>query len=107
MIDTFTLCERLRQIQKAGQEADELEARLIAAGVDVDVAARAADKAFRAGPLCLAKTRKGTPCLCLGDGRGSRCHLHGGASTGPRTNEGKRRALAALERYRKRMAAKG
>jgi len=94
------LVQRFRQIDAAAQEAEELERRLIGAGVDPEVAGRAADKAFHNGPLCLAKTRKGTPCLCLGDGRGGRCKLHGGMSTGPKTEEGKRRALAALRRYR-------
>jgi hypothetical protein len=93
------LIQRFRQIDAAAREAEELQRRLIAAGVDPEVAGRAADKAFH-HPLCLAKTRKGTPCLCLGDGRGGRCKLHGGMSTGPKTAEGKRRALEALRRYR-------
>ncbi len=46
--------------------------------------------------LCKAKTRKGTPCLALGDGRGGRCKNHGGQSTGPTTTSGKARASAAL-----------
>jgi hypothetical protein len=96
----LALAQRLHAIERAGREADELEARLIAAGVAPAAAARAAEKAFRSGALCMARTRAGTPCLCIGDGRGGRCDLHGGASTGPRTPEGKRRALAALERYR-------
>ncbi|MGC9162995.1 MAG: HGGxSTG domain-containing protein [Thiomonas sp.] len=36
----------------------------------------------------------------MGDGRGGRCKLHGGMSTGPKTETGKRRALEALKRYR-------
>ena len=94
------LAERLRQIDSAAREADALESRLIEAGVSPEQAERAAEKAFRSGPLCMARTRKGTPCLCIGDGRGGRCKFHGGTSTGPRTPEGKRRALAALARYR-------
>ncbi|MBW4048849.1 MAG: hypothetical protein HIU89_13255 [Proteobacteria bacterium] len=50
--------------------------------------------------LCKAKTRKGTACLALGAGRGGRCKNHGGESTGPKTDAGRKRALAALERYR-------
>lgn len=57
------------------------------------------------GELCEAKTRRGTPCKALALANG-RCPLHGGLSTGPRTPEGKRRALANLElgpgRLRKR-----
>lgn len=50
--------------------------------------------------LCKAKTRKGTPCLALGDGAGGRCKNHGGLSTGPTTPKGKQRALEALVRAR-------
>jgi hypothetical protein len=39
-------------------------------------------------PRCGARTRRGTPCRAQGRGRGGRCHLHGGASTGPRTAAG-------------------
>ncbi len=46
--------------------------------------------------LCKAKTRKGTLCIALGDGAGGRCKNHGGQSTGPRTANGKARAMAAL-----------
>ena len=45
---------------------------------------------------CGAKTRTGKPCKAPGNGRGGRCKMHGGASTGPRTAEGKARSLAAL-----------
>lgn len=50
--------------------------------------------------LCGAKTRKGTPCkrMALANGR---CPNHGGLSTGPRTIEGKKKALANLIQYRK------
>ena len=49
------------------------------------------------GSKCGAKSRKGTPCgQAAGwgtDHPGSgRCKLHGGASTGPKTEEGKRKA---------------
>jgi len=52
-----------------------------------------ADEATRCG----AKTRKGTPCRCRGFGRGGRCKLHGGMSTGPKTAEGLKRTVAALQ----------
>lgn len=53
-------------------------------------------------PRCAAKTRAGTPCRAQGLGRGHRCPLHGGLSTGPTTDEGKVKALEALERGRHR-----
>lgn len=80
---------------------------LIERGVDPERAEKAAAKAERNGyGLCLAKTRKGTPCIALGDGHGGRCKFHGGRSTGPRTPEGKRRSLEALARGRKTALAK-
>ena len=55
---------------------------------------------------CNAKTRKGTPCQARGFGKGGRCKFHGGASTGPRTPEGKARALAAARAGFERWKAK-
>ena len=52
--------------------------------------------ARKSKPVCGAKTRKGTLCKAPGNGKGGRCKLHGGMSTGPRTPEGKTRSLAAL-----------
>ncbi|MGR5430187.1 HGGxSTG domain-containing protein [Vibrio astriarenae] len=40
-------------------------------------------------PLCGAKTRGGTPCKRKGSKANGRCRLHGGRSTGPKTQEGK------------------
>lgn len=40
----------------------------------------------------------GKPCQAKLLFKGGRCKLHGGLSTGPRTAEGKRRALLALQR---------
>ena len=50
---------------------------------------------------CGAKTRTGTPCKRKPELGRTRCRCHGGCSTGPRTPEGRARALAALERGRK------
>jgi len=41
---------------------------------------------------CGAKTRAGTPCKQQGIYINGRCKLHGGLSTGPITEDGKRRA---------------
>jgi hypothetical protein len=54
--------------------------------------------------VCGAKTRKGAPCQAQGRGKGGRCKLHGGMSTGPKTPEGKARSLAALRSCHTRFA---
>jgi len=41
---------------------------------------------------CGAKTRKGTPCKRRDIYENGRCRLHGGLSTGPRTEAGKRKS---------------
>lgn len=41
------------------------------------------------GMICGAKTRKGTPCKQKGIFKSGRCKLHGGMSTGPKTQAGK------------------
>lgn len=51
---------------------------------------------------CGAQTRKGTPCRAKALPGRTRCKYHGGASTGPRTAEGKARIAEA---QRKRWAA--
>ncbi|KJG58537.1 hypothetical protein UA38_06530 [Photobacterium kishitanii] len=40
-------------------------------------------------PLCGAKTRSGEPCKRKGNKRNGRCKLHGGKSTGAKTEQGK------------------
>ena len=44
------------------------------------------------GGTCNAKTRAGTPCKQRGLYTSGRCKLHGGLSTGPKTEEGKKRS---------------
>lgn len=44
------------------------------------------------GMTCGAKTRAGTPCKRRDLCDSGRCRLHGGMSTGPRTEEGKKRS---------------
>ena len=58
---------------------------------------------------CGAKTRAGRPCkLPPAKLLGRRCYLHGGLSTGPRTEQGRARIAAAQrERWRQWRAAKG
>ncbi len=53
---------------------------------------------FTKAPLCGAKTRRGTACLCPAM-RNGRCRLHGGLSTGPRTPEGLERSRRARWRH--------
>lgn len=44
---------------------------------------------------CMAINRNGTPCQRRKVPGRTRCHLHGGKSTGPRTPDGKARVAAA------------
>lgn len=51
---------------------------------------------------CGAKRhRDGQPCQAKSEPGKRRCRFHGGRSTGPKTPEGKARALANLRQYRK------
>jgi hypothetical protein len=58
-----------------------------------------------AGILCLAKTRRGTPCQKPPLNGKTRCRLHGGLSTGPKTHEGKARIVAAHWKHGRRSRA--
>jgi hypothetical protein len=67
-------------------------------------------------PCCGARTRTGAPCrarVLVAEGHAGRelvarrCKLHGGASTGPRTAEGRRRSLEALARGREVLRSRG
>ena len=51
------------------------------------------------GQRCGAKTRKGTECQRPANKRNGRCRVHGGASTGPRTEEGRARIAEANLRH--------
>ena len=53
------------------------------------------------GERCGAKTRKGTPCQRPANKKNGRCRLHGGASSGPRTEAGRARISAANLRHGK------
>ena len=55
--------------------------------------------------LCRAKTRSGKPCKRIGNSKNGRCHLHGGKSTGPRTEEGLARIAAAQFKHGNRSKA--
>ena len=66
-------------------------ARLGALGLDGDGAALA--KVLR--PRCGAKTRAGTPCQARVVPGKRRCRMHGGLSTGPKTEEGRERIREA------------
>ncbi len=52
-----------------------------------------------AATRCGARTRRGTSCRRKAL-RNGRCRNHGGMSTGPRTLEGRLRALANLKQFR-------
>ena len=74
-----------------------------------DAAARAMIKTNDTKPndikLCLAKTKSGTPCQKHPIVGKSRCRLHGGLSTGPRTPEGKAACVAAHWKHGQRSKA--
>ncbi len=52
--------------------------------------------------MCLARKDMDFLCIQAGDGAGHRCPLHGGASRGPKTQEGRARAAANLRQNRMR-----
>lgn len=70
-------------------------AALYAAGVKVRI------RLFPIRDLCGAKTRKGQACRCLALKNG-RCRLHGGLSTGPKTEDGWSRTRAGYAAWVKR-----
>jgi hypothetical protein len=49
------------------------------------------------GKLCGARTRKGTTCIAPAKANG-RCRMHGGLSTGPNSEEGRKRIAEATTR---------
>ena len=51
------------------------------------------------GQRCGSKTRKGTACQRPANKKNGRCRVHGGASTGPRTKEGRARISDANLRH--------
>ena len=55
--------------------------------------------------LCLAKTRSGALCQKHPIAGRTRCRLHGGLSTGPRTPEGKAACIAAHWKHGRRSKA--
>ena len=57
------------------------------------------------GTRCLANTRTGGACQNPAIKDRSRCKLHGGKSTGPRTPEGKARSIAAHTKHGRRSRA--
>lgn len=79
-------------------------ARVNESGLAAKLAALKAQQAARAATLrvqCGAKRhRDGQPCRAKSEPGKRRCRFHGGRSTGPKTPEGKARALANLRQYR-------
>src|SRR5262249_56673345 len=54
---------------------------------------------FMKAPRCGAKTRRGTTCLCPAIRGRRRCKLHGGMSTGPKTQAGIERIRRANTKH--------
>ena len=57
------------------------------------------------GTRCEALTRKGTLCQRPGSKQNGRCKLHGGRSTGPRTEDGVARLVASKVTHGRAMKA--
>ena len=98
--------ERKAQAGKRGgsdtapDELDVLDAPNVRAQARASRALTAANvQAARDQRLCMAKTRKGTPCIRRVVPGKDRCPSHGGKSTGPKTAAGKAR-IAAAQRKR-------
>jgi len=95
---------RMLERARVNGTADEIEQRnaasvaaidaLIADWGDVDIP-ELLDEEPAARPTCGAKTQMGTPCRRRLLGNGGRCSLHGGASTGPKSLEGRARVAEA------------
>ncbi|WP_458424713.1 HGGxSTG domain-containing protein [Methylorubrum extorquens] len=58
----------------------------------------------RSAPRCCARTRSGFECAGPAMPNG-RCRMHGGASTGPKTEAGKAKARRASWKHGRRSAA--
>ena len=58
------------------------------------------------GIRCEARTRRGTLCQRPGTKRNGKCKLHGGRSTGPRTQEGLARLIVSKVTHGRTTAAK-
>jgi hypothetical protein len=52
-----------------------------------------------AGVRCLAKTRRGTECQSAAYKHNGRCRLHGGLSTGARTQAGREKLAASKTKH--------
>jgi hypothetical protein len=68
----------------------------------IDAYTRANDFGARLPTSCGARTQAGTPCRSRPLPGKRRCKWHGGASTGPKTSEGRTKALANLTQFRPR-----
>ena len=73
------------------------------AGAHANKSGSLPNRAKQARVICGAKRRRdGEPCQGLSVPGKLRCKWHGGASTGPRTDEGRARSMANLRQYRDR-----
>lgn len=80
-------------VARCNARAAKLSAEIDALRAEVCELARESNR-------CGARCRDGHACRALRVPGAKRCKLHGGKSTGPRTPEGKARALAALAKAR-------
>lgn len=80
-----------QRLKAAWQARNKLAHKLMVKGLDPMEIIRQLPKfpSEYAGLTCGAKTRKGTTCQCKAIYTNGRCKLHGGLSTGPKTEAGK------------------
>ena len=83
MTETWTQLAR----RYSGQRQRRMENRLAWAAAATPTKQPTTPKSQR--PKCGATTRKGTPCKAPAVSGSNRCRLHGGLSTGPRTDAGR------------------
>jgi hypothetical protein len=78
--------------------SEERARAMLAAGTLRLLVPKERHKPDSARKLCGAFARStGKPCQAPGNGRGGRCKLHGGMSTGPKTEQGRRRLQEAMK----------
>lgn len=95
-----------RQWRRQAQALNEALARVSSAQAADLALLPEIDKELFAGLTCGARSKRtGNPCRLVALCAGGRCRFHGGLSTGPKTAEGKARALAACAAGRERAAS--
>jgi hypothetical protein len=82
-------------IKLLGSE-DRAKAMIAAGALHLLVPTERQESRSRWKPCGAFARSTGKPCQAPGNGRGGRCKLHGGMSTGPRTEQGRQRLREAM-----------